>query len=236
MSDRAYLQTPEQWTSFLSALTHEMRTPLASLRMLAELLAGAPQDRLGDQERRYAENIQEVVQDIQGLVVDAAELAQLLGGRAQVRTGKVSLRLLVDQVEESVRTRAWERGIALTDSVDPALPPHIQTDPDRLRRILVLALGAAVSHAESEVFFRLDHENGDLRALISSNGAPFPEEETAEAFEPFHSGVRSARQRGGRSLALPLAGELARALGGTLRASNRGGRPTFELSLPAAGS
>lgn len=236
MSDRAYLQTPEQWTSFLLALTHEMRTPLASLRMLAELLAGAPEGRLGEQEKRYAENIQEVVQDIQGLVVDVAELAQLLGGRAQIRTGKTSLRLLVDQVEEAVRTRAWERGIALTDSVDPALPPHIQTDPDRLRRILVLALDAAVSHAESEAFFRLDQEDGDLRVVISSNGPPFPEAEAQKTFEPFHNGVRSARQRGGRSLALPLASELARALGGTLRASNRGGRPTFELSLPAAGS
>ncbi|HSF44007.1 MAG TPA: HAMP domain-containing sensor histidine kinase [Thermoanaerobaculia bacterium] len=231
--DRAYLQTPEQWTRFLSALTHEMRTPLASLRMLAELLAGAPQGHLGDQEKRYAENIQEVVRDLQGLVGDAAEFSQLLGGRAQVRAEEVSLRLLVDQAEELVRPQAWERGIALTDSMDPALPKHFRTDLDRLRRILVLALGAAVSHAGSEVFFRLDLEEGNLRVLISSDGELFPDSDSQDAFEPFHDGLRAARRRGGRSLALPLANELARALGGTLRAVNRGGRPTLELTLPA---
>lgn len=235
MNDRAYLQTPEQWTRFLSALTHELRTPLASLRMLAELLAGAPSGHLGNDEKRYAENIQEVVQDIQGLVVDAAELAQLLAGKTQVRTEEVSLELLVDQVEEAVRTRAWECGIALTDSVDPALPRHIRTDSDRLRRILVLVLGAAVSHAKSEVFFRLDIEDGDLRVIISSDGEALPESEQ-DTFEPFRNGVRAARQRGGRSLALPLANELVRSLGGTLQASNRGGRPTFDLSLPASNS
>jgi signal transduction histidine kinase len=230
--DRTYLQTPEQWTRFLSSLVHELRTPLASLRMLAELLA---QGGLGEPEKRYADNVQDVVQDVQALVGDVAELAQLLAGRAQVQFMEVALEPLVGQVQEAVRPRAWERGIALTDSLDPALPRRLQTDPDRLRRALTLILGAAVSHAGSEVFFRLDLEDGILRAVISSDGAPFPEADLPNLFEPFHESLRATRQRGGRSLALPLAHELARALGGTLRAGNRGGRPTFDLSLPAGG-
>jgi signal transduction histidine kinase len=200
--------------------------------MLAELLSTAPQSRLGDQEKRYVENVHEVVRDIQGLVGDVAELSQLLAGRTQVRAEEVSLRSLVDQVEAAVRPQVWERGIALTDSVDPAVPRQVSTDPDRLRRILVLMLGVVVSRAESEAFFRLDLEGGDLRALISSNGAPFPEGEARDAFEPFYEGLRAPRHSGGRSLALPLANELARSIGGTLRALNRGGRPTLELALP----
>lgn len=231
--DRAYLQTPEQWTRFLSSLVHELRTPLASLRMLADLLT---QSGLGDPEKRYADSVQEVVQDVQFLVGDVAELAQLLAGRALVRSTETALEPLISQVQEAVRPRAWERGIALTDSLDPALPRHLHTDPDRLRRALVLVLGAAVSHAESEVFFRLDFDGENLRAVVSSNGAPFQEADLPVLFEPFHDGLRTSRQRGGRSLALPLADELARVLGGTLRASNRGGRPTFDLTLPAGGS
>lgn len=234
--DRAYLQTPEQWTRFLSAFAHELRTPIASLRMLADLLAEAPQGHLGDQEKRYAENIREVVQDIQSLVGEVADLGRLLDGRVQIRPEEVALEPLVDKIEEAVRPRAWERGIALTDSFDPALPRGFRTDPDRLRQALTLLLGAAVSHARSEVFFRLDFEDGDLRVVISSDGPSFEEAALAALFEPFDDGVRVSRQRGGRSLALPLANELARALGGTLSAGNRGGRPTFDLSLPAAGS
>jgi signal transduction histidine kinase len=232
--DRAYLQTPEQWVRFLSSFTHELRTPIASLRMLADLMAEAPSGRLGDPEKRYAENIREVVHDIQALVGEAADLGRLLAGRVQVRPEQVSLEQLVDKVEEAVRPRAWERGIAVKDSLDPALPRDFQADPDRLRQALTFLLGAAVSHARSEVFFRLDADDGDLRVVISSDGPAFEAASLAAFFEPFDDGARVGRQRGGRSLALPLANELARALGGTLRASNRGGRPTFELSLPSA--
>jgi signal transduction histidine kinase len=230
--DRTYLQTPEQWTRLLSAFSHELRTPLASLRMLAELLGEGPHP--DGQERRYAENIQEVVRDIQSLVGDVAELARLLAGRVQVRPSDVALRAMAEQVKEAARPQAWERGIAVTDSLDPALPRLFRTDPDLLRQSLTLLLGTAVSHAQSEVFFRLDFDDGDLHAVISSDGPPFPNE--AEAlFEPFDEGARASRQRGGRSLALTLAKELTRTLGGTLRAGNRGGRPTFDFFLPPAG-
>jgi signal transduction histidine kinase len=236
--DRNYLQTPEQWTHFLSAFIHELRTPIASFRMLADLLAEAPQGHLGDQERRYSKNIREVALDMQSLVGDAAELSRLLGGRVLLRPEEIVLEQLVDQVEEVVRPRAWEGGIALTDSLDPALPRLFRTDPDRLRQALVLLLSTAVSHARSEVLFRLDLDGGggNLRVVISSDGDPFPDASSHALLEPFSDGIRAARPRGGRSLALPLASALARALGGTLRAENRAGRPAFDLCVPAAGA
>jgi signal transduction histidine kinase len=234
--DRTYLQTSEQWTRFLSSLLHELRTPLASLRMLTDLLVEAPETHLGSQERRYAANLNEVTQDLQTMVSEVAELTWLLAGRAQVRMQEVTLAQLVDQVEAEVRPRAWEGGIALTESLDPALPNLVKTDPRLLRQVLTLLLDAAVRHAKSEVFFRLDIEDHALRIVISSDGASFQEAELAAYFEPFRESIRASRSHGGRSLALPLAWELARALGGRLQAQNRGGRPAFDLSLPLAGS
>jgi signal transduction histidine kinase len=234
--DRPYLQTPEQWTRFLSAFVHELRTPIASFRILADLLAAPPGGHPGDQEKRYAENIREVVGDIQALVGDVAELARLLAGRAMIRPEEVALQPLVDEVEEAVRPQAWERGIVLSGALDPSLPRLYRTDPARLRQSLTLLLGAAVSHARSEVFFRLEVDGGgNLRAVISWDGLPFSDTALQAPFEPFADGLRTARARGGRSLALPLANELARAIGGTLRAENRGGRPALDLSIPAAG-
>lgn len=232
--NRMSLQTPEQWTSFLSTLVHELRTPLASLGMLAELLAEAPPGNLGSEERRCSENIQEVVRDLQSLVGDVAELSRLLANRVQLRSQEAALQALVDQVTAAVRSKAWEGGIALTDSLDRALPRSLRTDPERLRQALVLLLGAMVSHAKSEVSLRLDLENGACRALISSDGPPFEDAALETIFQPFNDGFRTVRQRGGRNLALPLANELARTLGCALSAGNRGGRPTFELSIPVA--
>jgi signal transduction histidine kinase len=231
--DRPFLETPEKWARFVSGFTHELRTPIASFRMLADLLADAPKAHLGDQERHYCENMREVAQDIQSLVGDLAELTRLLAGKASVRYESVPLETLIDQVEAAVRSQAWERGIALTRSVDPALPKRFRTDPDRLQRLLVLVLGVAVCQARSEALFRLDIDRQNLRAVVSSDGPPLPEAAVEALFEPFSDKVRAARPRGGRSLALPLAHELARALGGTLHAENRGERPAFDLSIPA---
>lgn len=231
--DRTYLQKPEQWTRFLSALSHELRTPLASLHMLAELMGETLRKQPGGQEQRYAENIQEVVRDIQGLVGEVAELSRLLAGRVQVRPSDVVLSAVVEQANEATRPRAWERGIAVTFSLDPALPRVFRTDPGLLRQTLTQVLGAAVSQAESEVFFRLDFDDEDLHAMVSSDGPPFPEEAAEALFEPLDDSARTARQRGGRSLALTLAKEQVHTLGGSLRAANRGGRPTFDLLLPA---
>lgn len=105
----------------------------------------------------------------------------------------------MDQVRESVHPWARECGIALTDSMDPALPRLLRTDPDRLRQILTSLLGAAVSQARSEVFCKLDLDGGNLRALISSNGPVFPEAALQTVFEPFDNSV-ATRRRGGRSL------------------------------------
>lgn len=232
--DRTYLQTPEQWTRFLSAFVHEIRTPIASFRMLADLLADAPPSSFNDQQKRYTENMREVAQEIQTLVGEVAELAMLLEGRAIVRPIELALEPLVDQVEEAVRPLAWERGIVLSDSLAPAVPMLIHSDPDRLRQALVLLLGSVVSQARSEVFLNLDVAGQDLRIEISSDGPPLSEAALRAPFEPFQDGIRAARGRGGRSLALPLAKELAHALAGSLQAENRGGKPVFALSLPAA--
>jgi signal transduction histidine kinase len=232
--DRAYLQTPEQWTRFLSAFVHEIRTPIASFRMLADLLAEASPDAFDDPQKRYTENMREVAQEIQTLLGEVAELALLLEGRAIVRPIELALEPLVDQVEEAVRPLAWDRGVVLSDSLAAAVPRRIHSDPDRLRQALVLLLGAVVSQARTEVFLRLDVAGGDLRIEISSDGPPLSEAALRSPFEPFQDGLRAGRARGGRSLALPLARELAHALGGSLRAGNRDGKPLFSLSLPAA--
>ena len=76
-------------SDFLANMSQELRTPLNSIIGFSDVLQGI--DSLTDKQRRYAENIQEVVQDIQTLVGDVAELSRLLGGRAPVRPGEVVL-------------------------------------------------------------------------------------------------------------------------------------------------
>jgi signal transduction histidine kinase len=107
--------------------------------------------------------MREVAQDLQALVGEVAELAQLLAGKVAVRPAEVPMEQLVDQVEEAARPGAWEKGVSLTDFLAFDLPKSFRTDPDLLRQALVLLLGVAVSHAKSEVFLRLEITGGEDR-------------------------------------------------------------------------
>jgi signal transduction histidine kinase len=228
------LRTAAEWLRFVSELTHELRAPLASFGMLADLLAESAGGRLNAQETRYCESLREVAQDLQALVGDAAELALLLGGRTAAAVQAAALEPLLDRVEDSVRPLAWERGIVLSRSLDPSPPPRwLRTDPERLRRLLMLLLETALGDARSEVLWRLEFERPGLRVEVSSDGAPFGEGAPAAMLQPFGDAAHALRRRGGRALGVPLAAELARLLGGSLLLANLGGRPTYEVSIPA---
>ena len=140
--ERPYLQTSDQWTSFVSAFLHELRTPLGSLSMLAELLDDSRPGGPGERERRYTSNIREVVRDILALVGDVGELARLLAGRAALRLEEVDLAGLVGELEETFRPQAWDRGIGFAISLDPATLPPFRTDRDRLRQLFLLLFEA----------------------------------------------------------------------------------------------
>jgi K+-sensing histidine kinase KdpD len=139
---------------------------------------------------------------------------------------------VVRRSEESIHDQAWEAGIAVTSFVDPALPETFPTDSARLLRLLSLLLDGGVSQARTEVFLRVEAEPGSLRLSVSSDGAPFPEPTPHQIFEPYDPSALALRKRRGRTLALPLARALARALGGRLDLDNPRGRPTFLLHLP----
>ncbi|HEY0784181.1 MAG TPA: HAMP domain-containing sensor histidine kinase [Thermoanaerobaculia bacterium] len=228
---RPYLETTEQWASFLSAFVHELRTPIASLKILGELMQGSPALG-GERERLFLENMQKVVRDLLALVGDAGELGRLIARKATVRSEAVDLGAIFEGVEETLRPRAWDSGIGLQVALGPETADPIHTDRELLRRMLTLLVGAAVQHARSEVVVRADVDGGRLSIVAASDGSPLPDPAATALFQPFGDGQRSAREHGGGSLTLPLANEVALALGGVLRAENRGKRPAFVLELP----
>lgn len=231
-----YLHSQEQWATFLGGFLHELRTPISSSRMLADLLLESPEVQLGPRERRYCENLNQVLQEIQDLVADAGELARLALGGEPAPPRPAALAEAARKAEEAIHTHAWEAGIAVTSFVDPRLADSFPTDAPRLTRLLLLLLDGGVSHARSEVFLRLDADGDRLGVTVSSDGAPFPEPAPPGIFAPYAADALALRKRRGRGLALPLAHELARSLGGRLGLENVRGRPTFLLSLPRPGA
>lgn len=231
---RPFPDTGEQWARFLSGLVHELKTPLASLSMIAELLARQDGFRPGEKAGRYTDNVRQLVREMQILVDDTGTLARLASGKKRVAREPISLPDLVDSVAEACRSRGWERGISLATDLEKGLPARIWTDGGVLLEALTELLEIGSLLAERQLTLRVAASDAELVFTIEPDRGCAPGEDPETLFDPFSGGLsRILRQRrDARPLAPVLARELARALGGDAEAVSQGQRTVCVLRVP----
>ncbi len=219
---------------FLSGLTHELRTPLGSILMLAELLEENRSGSMSDKDLAYVEKILQAASDVRALIDDVSLLSRIDAGRVTVTLADVSLRWLLDKLApDEAEAAKPSRDLV---SCEGDLPEGLITDGELLLRILRTLLSEArrVS-ADKPVTLTVDiAETGRLRFRVRDNGPSVPQDRLQELFEPFAvAGSRNRRQFGGQSLSLPIARRLSQLLGGELSLrSGQGEGNTLELVLP----
>ncbi len=210
--------------AFLRKMAHEMRTPLGSMLMLAELLADNAGDRLGDREIGYARKIQRAGSEIRKLLEAVLDLSRIETGAVAAQRVDVPV---AEAVEELWRI-AGERSIELDVALSDGLPATLATDRLQLVRLLDHLLAYA-ARAGGPVGARLVAAGDAVEIVVNHGGTPMPEAQRATAFEPFQLG-----QRGAEALALPIARALAELLGGSLELEGgEGESDTFVLRLPS---
>lgn len=227
-------------TRLLSALTHELRTPLGSVLMMSELLSENANGNLGQREVRYAENIHQATRDLLELIDQLGEMARIESGRMEVNRRTADPREVVREVAESARAAGDrpEDAPEVAAEVAPEAPEAVTTDPDKLRRLLGLLLESALAVSGGEpVRLRLGSGAGGAAGAavfeVEDTGTALTDEERSALFVPFAAaGPRSSRRFGGSGLGLPLAAALAELLGGELTAARGGRGCVYRLSLP----
>ncbi len=223
-SDRAP-SGEERKAAFLRKMAHEMRTPLGSMLMLAELLADNAAGRLGEREIGYARKIQRAGSEIRDLLTAVLDLSRIETGAVAVDAAEVAPAELAAGLTEDFRQ------VELRVTVAAELPGALRTDRLQLTRLLRCLLtdasGAGAAHVDLRFAAAGD---GGVEIALSHDGAAIPEDRQGAAFEPFPPG-----KRGSAGLALATARALTRLLGGSLELSRGAGGDTFVLTLPSGG-
>ena len=228
---------------FLRRLAHELRTPLASLRMLRELLASRPALNEDPKAADYLSRLDETIRDLVVLV----DQVESLGAAQEDAEGPVFMPL----AEFLVRLQGWLPGRA---SLRAEFPPEESPQESRpldgrwFSHVLQPVLEAALLASEDgpvEVTVTKDLKTG-LRITVRDSGPP--PQGVEGFFEPFaHTDPRTRRARGGRSLRLCAAERWAARWGGQLTIEAveatpdapdfpRGARFTLRLPLHRPGS
>ncbi|MET8517178.1 HAMP domain-containing sensor histidine kinase [Streptomyces sp. NPDC005077] len=208
---------------FVADASHELRSPIASLR--TQLEVGAAHPDLVDVPGAVTDTVR-----LQALAADLLLLARLDAGE---RPGNTRLDMGA-LVHEEVSQRTGDR-IPVTVSVPPSEPLEVTGSRGQLARIIGNLLDNAERHAEGSVAVSVRTERGSVVVAVSDDGAGVPEPERQRIFERF---VRlddaRSRDEGGAGLGLAIARDVARRHEGTLtvtRSPEGGAR--FELRLPA---
>lgn len=157
-------------TRFLTSVTHELRTPLTAIIGYQELLADDLYGEMDDRCREPLDRMGAAAEHLLHLIDGVLEVARLDAGRADLRIGRIPLHEHLHNAVATARTTAEQRGITIETDF-PASLPRITTDPDRLTRLIDLALTAAIqSCAGTSMHLRVRaQENGAVLEIHDTN-------------------------------------------------------------------
>jgi two-component system sensor histidine kinase KdpD len=228
-------RSDELKSAFVDSVSHDLRTPLASIRAAAGSLADADIDLPPDERRAIAAGIDEEADRLNRLVDDLLDMSRIQGGALVPDLEIIPLtelvRPAVDRAHQSRRP----------GSIEAAVPddlPDVRVDAALLDRVLENLLDNAVRHAGSAAPIRISATVaavGAVELTVEDGGPGVPDERLASIFERFSSQEHTVQGRRGSGLGLAIVRGLTEAMGGSVSAgrSELGGL-AVTLRLPSA--
>ncbi len=214
--------------------SHDLRTPLASLRAMVEAL----EDGLAAPDE-YLPAIHEQLETLSLLVEDLFELARIDAGVLTLELHDAKLGELIQSCLRALDAEARARNIQLEAKLDPA-DPAVRIAPDKVERVLLNLLTNAVRHTPSDgaVSVVVEPDSDHVVVAVEDTGAGLTPTAAQRMFERFWRDDESrARSTGGAGLGLAIAQGLVHAHGGAIWAENsRSGGARVAFTLPVAGA
>jgi signal transduction histidine kinase len=231
------LKLARQKTDFVGNVSHELKTPLTSIRMFSELLA---QDRVTEPARQksYLTIITAEAARLTRLINNVLDFARIERDEKKYDFRKFDLVTLVRDTVESYRPHLENNGFALTCSLTEN-PLPVRGDGDALAQVIVNLLSNAekYSNDRKDIAVEVSRKDGDdsnAEIKVTDRGTGVPTGSSEKIFEKFyraHDSLSSGIQ--GSGLGLTLARQIARAHGGDLTFEPReGGGSCFIVRLP----
>lgn len=225
---RAAQEATRAKTEFLANMSHEIRTPMTAILGFSENLQ---RDDLNEQERRNAiTTIRRNGEHLLTVINDILDLSKIEAGKVSVEKIKCSPTRIACETIDLLKLRADAKGLALKAEIVGEVPTEIETDPTRLRQILVNIIGNAIKFTELGgvrvvIRFVPDDANPKLRFDVIDTGIGMDKTEMSRLFRAFSQADSTMSRRfGGTGLGLVISRRFAELMGGTLTAESEPGR------------
>jgi signal transduction histidine kinase len=225
----------EAKSEFLAVMSHELRTPLNAVIGYVDLLLEGVPEPIPDASEVQVERVKKSAEHLLGLIEQVLAFSRIEVGREEVQVQTVDLADLVHDTADLIEPLAAEKGLRFVVEV-PAAPVSLETDPGKVRQILMNLLSNAIKFTEAgtvELGARID--DGRILFRVRDTGPGIPLEAQERIFEPFSQSDQGGRipSEGGAGLGLSVTHSLAELLGGGVRVDSvPGDGSTFTVELP----
>ncbi len=219
--------------SLIAAISHDLRTPLTSMRLVTDALDDDILD--GSERRQYLGRLRFHIDAMNALIEDLFELSRLEAGETTWSTEAVDMAMLVADTIDAMQADAAAGQVTLRGEM-PSDLPAVRGNPEKLQRVLFNLLDNAIRHApaQSTVAVRGAADGSKVHVEVADQGPGIAAAERASVFDAFvQAGDRAARGLGGAGLGLAISRAIVEAHDGhiALLDADRGTRVRF--SLPA---
>jgi signal transduction histidine kinase len=218
----------------IAAISHDLRTPLTSLQLLANGMEDGLLDPAGT-EQGYLEEIGLHVRSLSAMVDDLFELTRLEAGDIEWSIQRVQLDQLVGETVEAMRPQAAAKGITVETRVQSGLGAAA-ANPEKLQRVLFNLIQNAIRHTpeDGSVTVAAESVGTAIEVEVADTGGGIPRVERERVFDPFVRGD-DARSAAGSGLGLSICRAIIEVHGGRIWVRDKEGGTRVRFTLPRAG-
>jgi signal transduction histidine kinase/ActR/RegA family two-component response regulator len=223
-------------SDFLANMSHEIRTPMTAILGYADLLVDPSQAE--SQRIEHIQTVRRNGEHLMAIINDILDISKIEAGAMTVEQIELDPIAMVRDSIELMQVRARAKGLELSAEFGLPLPARIESDPVRLRQILVNLIGNAIKFTEQgsvRVIVEADPTARSLRFKIADSGIGMSPEQVSKLFRPFtQADDTMTRRYGGTGLGLAISQRLSQMLGGDVVVeSTLGVGTTFTISIDA---
>lgn len=193
-------------SDFLSMVSHELRSPLTSIKGYTALMLAGRAGEINENQKRFLKIVEEQSDHLTNLITDLLNLSRIEAGQVRMNKSSISLKALTETIVERMRSHFEQKKITLTAIIQDDLP-FVYADKDKLIQVLANFLTNALKFTpeNGRVIIEIFEKDKNVEARISDTGIGIPQVELEKIFDKFYQvDSSSTRQTGGAGLGLAI--------------------------------